>query len=96
MAEAEKSDPLAVHFRAFVSYSHADAAIAQKLHRKIETYRLPQHLQADRIDNQDNGRLGRIFRDREDLPAAQDLSVAGAGGDLLARRQGIDLGDARN
>lgn len=74
MAEAEKSDPLAVHFRAFVSYSHADAAIAQKLHRKIETYRLPQHLQADRIDNQDNGRLGRIFRDREDLPAAQDLS----------------------
>tara|TARA_R110000824_G_scaffold104214_6_gene247370 strand:+ start:39307 stop:40848 length:1542 start_codon:yes stop_codon:yes gene_type:complete len=74
LAEAEKSDPQAVRFRAFVSYSHADAAIAQKLHRKIETYRLPRHLQADQMDCPDNGRLGRIFRDREDLPAAEDLS----------------------
>ena len=63
-----------MHFRAFVSYSHADAAIAQRLHRKIETYRLPRHLQADQITDPNNGRLGRIFRDREDLPAAEDLS----------------------
>lgn len=74
MAEAEKSDPHAVRFRAFVSYSHADAAVAQKLHRKIETYRLPRHLLADQNADPDNGRLGRIFRDREDLPAAEDLS----------------------
>lgn len=63
-----------MHFRAFVSYSHADAAIAQKLHRKIETYRLPRHLQADHLADENHGRLGRIFRDREDLPAAEDLS----------------------
>ena len=63
-----------MRFRAFVSYSHADAAIAQKLHRKIETYRLPQHLRDRKTFNLDNGRLGRIFRDREDLPAAEDLS----------------------
>jgi hypothetical protein len=74
LAEAEKSEPQAVRFRAFVSYSHADAAIAQKLHRKIETYRLPQHLRDRQIADPDNGRLGRIFRDREDLPAAEDLS----------------------
>ena len=63
-----------MRFRAFVSYSHADAAIAQKLHRKIETYRLPHHLRDRQIADPDNGRLGRIFRDREDLPAAEDLS----------------------
>ena len=74
MAEAEKSDPQAVRFRAFVSYSHADAAIAQKLHKKIETYRLPRHLQTDASAAAGKGRLGRIFRDREDLPAAEDLS----------------------
>ncbi|WP_339692784.1 toll/interleukin-1 receptor domain-containing protein [uncultured Parasphingorhabdus sp.] len=74
MGDAGKSDPQAVRFRAFVSYSHADAAIAQKLHRKIETYRLPQHLRDRETDDPDNGRLGRIFRDREDLPAAEDLS----------------------
>lgn len=74
MGDAEKSDPQAVRFRAFVSYSHADAAIAQKLHRKIETYRLPHHLRDRETDDPDNGRMGRIFRDREDLPAAEDLS----------------------
>lgn len=74
MGDAEKSDPEAVRFRAFVSYSHADAAIAQKLHRKIETYRLPRHLRDRQTADPDNGRLGRIFRDREDLPAAEDLS----------------------
>ena len=63
-----------MRFRAFVSYSHADAAIAQRLHRKIETYRLPGHLRADRDGESGDGRLGRIFRDREDLPAAGDLS----------------------
>ncbi len=66
-------------FRAFVSYSHADAAIARKLHRKIENYRLPARLQGDGEltgHDQNHGRLGKIFRDREDLPAAQDLSEA--------------------
>lgn len=74
LGDAEKSDPHAVRFRAFVSYSHADAAIAQRLHKKIETYRLPHHLRDRETVDPDNGRLGRIFRDREDLPAAEDLS----------------------
>lgn len=74
LGDTEQSDPHAVRFRAFVSYSHADAAVAQKLHRKIEAYRLPQHLRGRYTADPDKGRLGRIFRDREDLPAAEDLS----------------------
>ena len=61
-------------FSAFVSYSHADAAIAKKLHRKIETYKLPKSLRDIGDSDRDTGRLGQIFRDREDLPAALDLS----------------------
>lgn len=62
-------------FKAFVSYSHADQAAAQRLHRKLEAYRLPKHLRADASQAlPSDGRIGAIFRDREDLPAAEDLS----------------------
>lgn len=61
-------------FRAFVSYSHADKAAAQKLHRKLEAYRLPKHLLSDEDAEAMGGRIGPIFRDREDLPAAEDLT----------------------
>ena len=64
-------------FSAFVSYSHADKAAAQKLHRRLEGYRLPKHVAAQLAANtssDDPAKLGQIFRDREDLPAAQDLS----------------------
>lgn len=55
-------------FRAFVSSSRADAASAQKLYRKIEIYRLPRDPQPHHIVDENRGRLGRIFRDREHLP----------------------------
>ncbi|MFQ5346695.1 MAG: toll/interleukin-1 receptor domain-containing protein [Rhodothalassiaceae bacterium] len=61
-------------FRAFLSYSHADAAAARRLHRRLEGYRLPRHLAAADVPRP--ARLGPIFRDREDLPAAGDLSQA--------------------
>ncbi len=66
-------------FRAFISYSHADFKIATKLHRKIENYRLPPRLREavqDEASSLPDGRIGKVFRDREDLPAAQDLSQA--------------------
>ncbi len=56
-------------FRAFVSYSHADKRAADRLHSRLEGYRLPRHLRSG-----GNGRIGAIFRDREDLPAANDLT----------------------
>jgi tetratricopeptide (TPR) repeat protein len=59
-------------FRAFLSYSHVDKAAAKRLHRKLENYRLPGHLRQDGA----GGRIGTIFRDSEDLPAATDLSAS--------------------
>jgi hypothetical protein len=65
-------------FRAFVSYSHADAAFAARLQRRLEGYRLPRRL-AGRVaplPGQAEGRIGPVFRDRADLSAASDLSAA--------------------
>ena len=65
-------------FRAFVSYSHADAAFAARLQRRLESYRLPRRL-ADKVEplpGQAQGRIGPVFRDRADLSAATDLSAA--------------------
>jgi hypothetical protein len=61
-------------FAAFISYSHADAAIAAKLQRKLERYRLPKHVALARSSGEAD--LGSIFRDREDLAAAPSLSDA--------------------
>ena len=65
-------------FRAFVSYCHADAVFAARLQRRLEAYRLPRRL-VDRVaplPGQGQGRVGPIFRDRDDLSAAEDLSAA--------------------
>lgn len=59
-------------YAAFISYSHADEAIAKKLHRRLETYKLPPKLRQDDSDK----RIGTIFRDRADLAAASSLSEA--------------------
>lgn len=61
-------------YRAFLSYSHADDAAARKLHRRLETYRLPDRLAPPDEAGDGARRLGPIFRDREDFPAAVDLS----------------------
>ncbi len=52
------------HFRAFISYSHADAGFARWLHRKLEAWRLP-----------DKSRLAPIFIDRAELAAGADLTA---------------------
>ena len=66
----------AQRFSAFVSYSHADKKAAQKLHRRLEGYRLPKHVVETLSDKDEPAKLGQIFRDREDLPAAEDLSTS--------------------
>ncbi|WP_144097127.1 toll/interleukin-1 receptor domain-containing protein [Croceicoccus sediminis] len=57
---------------AFISYSHADIPFATWLHRALETYRLPRHLQ-DGEGRDLPRRLFPVFRDRQELEAANDL-----------------------
>lgn len=62
-------------YRAFLSYSHKDAAAAGRLHRRLEAYRIPRRLAGRETPRGPvPARLWPIFRDREELPAATDLS----------------------
>ena len=59
-------------YGAFISYRHTalDRQWAKWLHSKLETYRVPKHLVASGAP----GRVGRVFRDEEELSASADLS----------------------
>lgn len=59
-------------YKAFISYSHRDQKVAGWLHRKLETYRLPAAL----VGTSKPRRLHPIFKDREELPAADSLGEA--------------------
>lgn len=62
-------------YAAFISYSHKDAVFGRWLHRRLEGYRLPRRLAgSDGERGLVPARLTPIFRDREELPAAGDLS----------------------
>jgi tetratricopeptide (TPR) repeat protein len=72
---AEAGPGAAGGYVAFISYSHKDAAIGRWLHRRLEAYRLPRRLVGTRgEDGEIPERLVPIFRDRDELPAAGDLS----------------------
>jgi tetratricopeptide (TPR) repeat protein len=63
-------------YRAFISYSHKDAAFGRHLHRRLESYRLPRRLIGrDAQYGAVPERIGPIFRDLDELPAASDLSL---------------------
>ena len=65
-----------MRFRAFLSYSHADAAWAGWLLRRLETYRVPSRLVGTQgAHGPIERRLGKFFRDRDELPSAGDLGV---------------------
>ena len=79
MVGTSAAPEIGTRFRAFISYSHRDAAIAGWLHRSLEGYRVPKHLIGSSTTvgfDPVPARLTPIFRDREDLPAATDLSAA--------------------
>jgi len=62
-------------YAAFLSYSHKDAAAARALHRRLEAYRVPRRLVGSEGSRGPvPARLTPVFRDREELPAAGDLS----------------------
>lgn len=74
--ESEVRTDATYAYRAFISYSHRDKEIAQKLHRAIESYRIPSKLVGKTTAvGPAPKRLRPIFRDREELPASGDLSA---------------------
>lgn len=58
---------------AFISYRHLspDQEIAKALHTAIETYRIPTNIQK----KTGKKRMGRVFRDQEELPLSADLGA---------------------
>lgn len=61
-------------YRGFISYSHADANMASRLHRWLEAYRVPRRLVGRETPfGPVPTRLHPIFRDREELPTSADL-----------------------
>lgn len=72
----ETPEPEGFAYRAFVSYSHRDKDVAQRLHREVESYRIPAKL-VGKVTGVGKvpRRLRPIFRDREELPASGDLSA---------------------
>lgn len=65
-----------MRYRAFISYSHTDAAWARWLMRRLETYRVPARLVGTRGSHGAiQARLGAFFRDREELSSAGDLGA---------------------
>jgi tetratricopeptide (TPR) repeat protein len=70
-----EQEPGELRYTAFLSYSHKDAAAAGRLHRRLEAYRMPRRLVGlETARGAVPERLAPIFRDREELPAATDLS----------------------
>ena len=59
-------------YKAFISYSHRDKAVAEWLHGALESYRLPPGLDAKGVEDG----LRPIFKDREELPASENLGEA--------------------
>ena len=68
----EADDGSEYHFGAFISYRHnpKDRSVAKWLHTSLERYRLPKT--AGRLGVRD--RVGRVFRDEEELAASANLS----------------------
>ncbi len=58
-------------YNAFISYRHAelDMEIAKKLHKALETFRIPQAVR----ERYGKKKIERVFRDQEELPIGSDL-----------------------
>src|SRR4051794_21123441 len=74
MDEGNSGGVAGERYAVFISYRHAtvDRRWAKWLHRTLETYRVPRSLVRDRGVP---ARLGRCFRDEEELPVSANLSA---------------------
>lgn len=67
--------PATLRYRAFISYSQRDKSKARRLHNALEAYRIPEALKIFGSSGKDR-RIGRFFRDDDELGAASDLGAA--------------------
>ncbi len=76
MVSTGSEAPPKVKYCAFISYNRADTAVATWLLRRLETYRVPKRLVGTMGAHGVIGRrLGKVFRDRDELAAADDLGA---------------------
>ncbi len=69
------AEPVALKYRAFISYSHADTASAKWLHRGLEGFRIDKDLVGrETATGTIPKALRPIFRDRDDFTAGHTLS----------------------
>ncbi|MBX3625011.1 MAG: toll/interleukin-1 receptor domain-containing protein [Rhizobacter sp.] len=62
---------------AFLSYSHHDKAIAKRLQKQLETYRVPKRLVGRETSHGAvPPRVSPVFRDRDELHAGSDLKAS--------------------
>ncbi|MBY6127534.1 TIR domain-containing protein [Qipengyuania aquimaris] len=59
-------------YKAFISYSHRDKRVANWLHGQLENFRVPEGIDAPGLEDG----LRPVFKDREELPASEDLGAA--------------------
>lgn len=61
-------------YKAFISYSHRDDEWAAWLLKALERYRIPNHIREKHPRAPLPKRLGRFFRDRDELPATGHMT----------------------
>jgi hypothetical protein len=62
-------------YLAFISYSQKDKAYARRLQNALESYCVPRGVEAGGVDVTTR-KLGRMFRDDDEMGAATDLGAA--------------------
>jgi WD40 repeat protein len=70
--KAMRENPTSFKYDAFISYRHSepDKTIAERLHRMLETFKVPKAI----IKKGSQKRVGRVFRDRDELPTSSNLA----------------------
>lgn len=77
MSDTDLSSLDDFRYYAFISYSHKDSRWADRLHRALETYRVPKALH-DLTDHHTKlpKRIFPVFKDAEELPSSHNLSAS--------------------
>jgi transposase len=70
----EQSRASNLRYRAFISNSHKDKRLAARLHQALQGYSVPKEVAAAGLG--ENRKLGRFFRDDEEMGAAESLGAA--------------------